>query len=308
MRARRGRTTINVRVLLRCELINAVLTSFAAPQSRQHHQYDGDGHDGFDYASQPRAHARAVAYGGEDSLDYAERYNVPASEINDDQRYAADYVTGGTTGNHSEPDDDAHTNYDNDDGWSPPSQPFSGDLGTSSQRAGHAAADASAGTIRRRRSPSEVSYEGEPHMEQGPSQQRRTAQSPPAEAQERSSSPLQPEEPSEPEADKESEKGELSGRDFPKAQRVIDYAPGHRGRQADYEEEAKEIMALGVVLFKSMMMSQDAYPGKLTDRVWATTAWYQAAERLNVELAPTPEALRLVSASLVMFLLAEPPV
>lgn len=291
-------------------LIDMALTSPAASQSGQRSQYNGDDYGGFDYASQPRAHAHAVAYGGvpEDTRHSSGQHyrdNAAADfDTGDAARrfsgadtYRNDYATGP---NVSEPDVDTHTNYDNDDGWSPPSRPFSKLAEVEvpwGQQAGQAGATYTSGATRRR-SPSDVSYEGEPDMAQGPSQRRRTTQSPSSPARQRSSSPPLPDGASdepEPDPDEEEDTDEQRARrDYPKAQRVVDYGPGKRGKQGDYEQEAQQIMNLAVVMFKGMMMSDHAYPGKLTDRVWATTAWYQAADRLNVELAPTPEVLRLV--------------
>ncbi|KAI0349157.1 hypothetical protein OH77DRAFT_1415492 [Trametes cingulata] len=84
---------------------------------------------------------------------------------------------------------------------------------------------------------------------------------------------------------------------FRKAQRIAEPTDGRRvrPRRGDYEKEAQEVLDLAFIIYKSMVMSRDGYPDKLTEKTWATDAWQQAAARLDVHLAPNSEVLQIIT-------------
>ncbi|OJT11722.1 hypothetical protein TRAPUB_11784 [Trametes pubescens] len=256
------------------------------PMSRADHAYGRDSQEDsntmFDYSDHPRARAQALAYAPE---------HAQSSQGN---------VTSGRVRNRDASalfeDDGYKTPYDNDSdrhGSLPPHTSFRDDVAGAwspeahGDRSGHAQG-------MRRRQPSEISYDEDSAPHQGPAQRRRTASPPYAEG---ASSPPRvgsdvdhnnDDEDNNEDQDDEDE-ADPSRPDFPKVQRLTVSA---RSKQGDYDEEAQEAMALAVVHFKGMIMSEHAYPGKLTDRIWATTAWYRAVEQLHIELAPNQDIAR----------------
>ncbi|EIW52177.1 uncharacterized protein TRAVEDRAFT_53602 [Trametes versicolor FP-101664 SS1] len=179
--------------------------------------------------------------------------------------------------------------YSNEDAgsWSPPQGNFSNFA---------AGAFDSAGRIPRGRTPSDLSYNGEdPAPQQQPPQHRHGARSPAYD--DHQSSPPRGEDDEDDEDQDEDNHEPTSREKFPKAQRAAADGPGstNRAKQGNYDPEVKQAMALAVVYFKSMIMAEDAYPDKLKEKIWASTSWYKAAEKLSVELAPTAEILGLIA-------------
>ncbi|CDO77808.1 hypothetical protein BN946_scf184534.g3 [Trametes cinnabarina] len=81
-----------------------------------------------------------------------------------------------------------------------------------------------------------------------------------------------------------------------KVRRIVEPREGrHCARKGDYEPEAQEILCEAVVLFKSYVCSQDAYPNKLTEKTWAVEAWQCAAAMLSIQMAPDHEILTVVA-------------
>ncbi|CDO75467.1 hypothetical protein BN946_scf184935.g3 [Trametes cinnabarina] len=81
-----------------------------------------------------------------------------------------------------------------------------------------------------------------------------------------------------------------------KVRRVVEPREGrHRARKGDYEPEAQEILCNAIVLFKSYVCSQDAYPDKLTEKTWAVEAWQSAAAKLQIDMAPDNEILTVIA-------------
>ncbi|KAL1943792.1 hypothetical protein VTO73DRAFT_3610 [Trametes versicolor] len=81
-----------------------------------------------------------------------------------------------------------------------------------------------------------------------------------------------------------------------KACRIRKSRPKRRPCAADYEPEAQEIFGLAIPIYKSYVSSQDAYPDKMTELVWARQAWDDAGERLETELSPNREVIKIISA------------
>ncbi|KAL1937296.1 hypothetical protein VTO73DRAFT_13860 [Trametes versicolor] len=259
------------------------------PMSHANHAYGRDSQYNsntmFEYSDHPRARAQALAYAPEHAQSYqgdvtgGRVRNCDASALFDDDGYKTPYDNH--SNRHGSPPPHTSSGDDVAGAWSPEAH---GD------HSGHAQ-----GT--RRRQPSEISYDENSAPHQGPAQRRRTTSPPYAEG---SSSPPrvgsdgdhndEDEDNNEEEGDED--EADLSCPDFPKVQRLTVSA---RSKQGDYDEEAQEAMALAVVHFKSMVMSEHAYPGKLTDKIWATTAWYQAVEQLHIELAPNQDVLKLIA-------------
>lgn len=229
------------------------------------HPSSGERDDG-DYVTNPRARAQAEAFGHDD-----------------DYRPQAPQHTQHSTGNQHASYD--YGEHDNDEQPQPDEYP-GGDYyydDTPSNR-----------VTRHRRSHSVVSYDGNPAEDERALQRRRvSSQSPPPEVEDE-----------DPEHDEDEELGEededdgfeLPRSEYPKARRIVDYAKAKgRPKQSDYDPEAQEVMALANVHYKSMIMSDHAFPGQLDQKTWAVTAWYRAAEKLDIKLAPTTEIVRLVS-------------
>lgn len=240
----------------------------------------------FDYSDHPRARAHALAYAPEHAQSSQGHVtdgrvrNRDASALFEDNGYKTPYDN--YSDRHGSPPPHSSFRDDVAGAWSPEAR---GD------RSGHAQ-----GT--RRRQPSEISYDEDSAPHQGPAQRRRTASPPDAEGYSsppRVGSDVDENEDNEDnnEEEEDEDEADLSRPDFPKVQRLTVSA---RSKQGDYDEEAQEAMALAVVHFKSMIMSEHAYPSKLTDKIWATTAWYRAVEQLHIELAPNQDVLKLVRA------------
>ncbi|OJT07806.1 hypothetical protein TRAPUB_1289 [Trametes pubescens] len=260
----------------------------AAPNTSMYSQYGAD--DMLDYSSQPRARAHALAY-ADDSENYQQDLDHQHREEPthySDHDIAEPFDNGGS-----------RTPYDNH--TEDPYSPLAGTTPIEYSRRGvfpqappHEHVPQQDQRVTRCRSSSEVSYE-ERGLQQRPTQRRRTTRSPSLASGRQSSSPV-PQDRADSDADNaDANRFESDQRDYPKAQYAEKHQPGGRPKQGDYEEEARDIMGLAAVIFKGKIMAEYAYPSKLTERVWARTAWFHAAEKLSIELAPTAEALRLVA-------------
>lgn len=83
---------------------------------------------------------------------------------------------------------------------------------------------------------------------------------------------------------------------YRKAERVAEPVTGRqRGRQGDYESLAQEVLKIAFVTYKSYVSSIEGYPDKLMEKTWAMQAWYQAAGKLDIELSPNAETIKIVS-------------
>ena len=82
---------------------------------------------------------------------------------------------------------------------------------------------------------------------------------------------------------------------YRKATRIREREEGKRPRVSDYESDARHILVQAILVFKSLVSSQDAYPDKLTEMTWAKQSWWEAADKLDIELAPNRECIKIVS-------------
>lgn len=82
--------------------------------------------------------------------------------------------------------------------------------------------------------------------------------------------------------------------EYPKASRIREHVEGKRPRITDYEPDARHVLVQAVRIFKSLVSTENAYPDKLTELTWAKQAWWEAADDLEVELAPNRECVKIV--------------
>ncbi|PIL28796.1 hypothetical protein GSI_08840 [Ganoderma sinense ZZ0214-1] len=84
--------------------------------------------------------------------------------------------------------------------------------------------------------------------------------------------------------------------EYPKAARIHERIEGKRPRIADYEADAQHILVAAIRIFKSLVSTDNAYPDKLTELTWAKQAWWEAAEDLDIQLAPNRECVKIITA------------
>ena len=82
---------------------------------------------------------------------------------------------------------------------------------------------------------------------------------------------------------------------YRKATRVREREEGKRPRVADYEPDARLILLQAIPIFKPLVSSEDAYPDKLTEMIRAKQSWWEAADKLDIELGPNRECVKIVS-------------
>lgn len=82
---------------------------------------------------------------------------------------------------------------------------------------------------------------------------------------------------------------------YPKATQIRERVEGKHPQIADYEADAQQILMPAIHIFKSLVSMENTYPDKLTELVWAKQAWWEAAEDLDIQLAPNRKCVKIVS-------------
>ena len=82
-----------------------------------------------------------------------------------------------------------------------------------------------------------------------------------------------------------------------KASYICECVEGKCPCVSDYEPDAQHILIQAILIYKALVSSKNAYPDKLTELTWAKQAWWEAADKLEIELAPNHECTKIVSYS-----------
>ena len=90
--------------------------------------------------------------------------------------------------------------------------------------------------------------------------------------------------------DSQSRSPEPTGR---KARKIRE-SDSARGKMSDYEPAARKISAYAIKLYTGRVSSEDGYPDKMTELIWAKQAWNDACEHMGISMAYNHEIIKLV--------------
>jgi hypothetical protein len=76
--------------------------------------------------------------------------------------------------------------------------------------------------------------------------------------------------------------------------RKIRESDSARGKMSDYEPAARKISAYAIKLYTGRVSTEDGYPDKMTELVWAKQAWNEACEHMGISMAYNHEIIKLV--------------